>query len=378
MNVHRKNPSPKRLSKRVALSRVTLALAACLSLSAIPKASATDTPTVVDDPAYTHPQQLVEVASGRRLNLYCVGHGSPTVIFEAGMGDEAGTWGLVQPVVGTQTRACSYERAGLGFSDPADRPGTAANAVDDLHHLLAAANIAPPYVLVGHSYGGTVSRLYANLYPKEVAGMVLVDTQVEDWPTIFWQLDPDQTPWKTMWDELYAPDTITAAGQQCVDAARANGFEPGSELYGHCVPEPFPKFSKALNDAYAKVHVTSAFQSASLSEQAQVESTSADELRASRRWYGDMPLIVLHPVLPTIMPKNVPPDETQPHWTAETHALEAFNDQLAALSKKGEIRAVENTMHYIQLQQPEAVTKAVLDVVHQVDGANQKGVGAAP
>ncbi|MGF6494962.1 pimeloyl-ACP methyl ester carboxylesterase [Luteibacter sp. 621] len=372
------NPSHKRLARRLAPSLQALGLAASLWLSAPPAASATDTPTVVDDPAYTHPQQLVEVAPGRRLNLYCVGHGSPTVIFEAGMGDEAGTWGLVQPVVGTHTRACSYERAGLGFSDAADRPGTAANAVDDLHHLLAAAGIAPPYVLVGHSYGGTVSRLYANLYPKEVAGMVLVDTQVEDWPTIFWQIDPDQTAWKAMWDELYAPDTITAAGQKCVDAAKANGFEPGSELYGQCVPQPFPKFSRALNDAYAKVHVTAAFQATSLSEQAQMSAASADELRASRRWYGDMPLIVLHPVLPKIMPKNVPPDETQAHWERETHALEAFNDRLAALSKKGEIRTVEDTMHYIQLQQPEAVIKAVLDVVHQVNAPDPKAVGAAP
>lgn len=327
---------------------------------------------IIDSAAYTHAQRLVEVTPGRRLNLYCVGSGSPTVIFEAGMGVEAGTWGLVQPGIAERTRTCSYERAGLGFSDPADRPGTAANAVDDLHDLLAAANIKPPYVLVGHSYGGMIVRLYADLHPYDVVGMVLVDTAKEDWPEAYWKLDPEQHSWQATWDDVFSDHSMSVKqDQKCVDAAQAKALKKGSPLYDQCVPSAFPKYGKALNNAYAKVHESPAFQAASLSEEANIYAASADQVRAARRWYGDMPLIVLTEVYPTVMPKNVPPGETQAHWTAESRAQLSIDDQLAALSRRGEVRPIENTMHYIQLQQPEAVTKAVMDVLDEATKLNR-------
>jgi pimeloyl-ACP methyl ester carboxylesterase len=105
---------------------------------------------IIDDVVYTRPQQLVTIESNRRLNVYCTGAGSPTVIFDSGLGDGTRTWGLIQPAIAEHTRACSYDRAGLGFSDSPTRPGTSTNAVDDLHRLLHAAHVAPPYVLVGH------------------------------------------------------------------------------------------------------------------------------------------------------------------------------------------------------------------------------------
>jgi pimeloyl-ACP methyl ester carboxylesterase len=100
---------------------------------------------VIDDVAYEKPQRLVAIEHGRRLNIYCTGTGSPTVIFDSGLGGKTAVWGLVQPAVAEHTRACSYDRAGLGFSDPPDRPSTSANMVDDLHRLLRAAGIRPPF-----------------------------------------------------------------------------------------------------------------------------------------------------------------------------------------------------------------------------------------
>lgn len=362
--VHRTNAIGAVRSWFTATWHHAVGLAALCCLVSTPTGAATASNPVIDNPAYTHAQRLVEVAPGRRLNLHCVGSGSPTVIFEAGMGVEAGTWGLVQPGIAEHTRACSYERAGLGFSDPANRPGTAANAVDDLHHLLAAADVKPPYVLVGHSYGGMIVRLYADLHPKDVVGMVLVDTAKEDWPMAYWKLDPEQHSWQSLWDDVFSDHSMSVRGdQKCLEAARAKSLAKGSPLYDQCVPPAFPKYGDALNEAYAKVHVLPAFQAASLSEDANMYAASADQVRAARRWYGDMPLIVLTQVYPALMPKNVPPGETQAHWAAESRAQAALDDQLAALSRKGEVRPVENTMHYIQLQQPEAVTKAVLDVL---------------
>lgn len=375
--VHRTNAAGSARSWFTATRRHASGLAALCCLVSTPTMAADAGISVIDNPAYTHAQRLLEVEPGRRLNLYCVGSGSPTVIFEAGMGVEAGTWGLVQPGIAQHTRACSYERAGLGFSDPANRPGTAANAVDDLHRLLATAGVKPPYVLVGHSYGGMIVRLYADLHPKDVVGMVLVDTAKEDWPTAYWKLDPEQHAWQTLWDDVFSDHSMSVKqDQKCVDAARASALAKGSPLYDQCVPPAFPKYGKALNDAYAKLHVSPAFQAASLSEDANMYAASADQVRAARRWYGDMPLIVLTQVYPTVMPKNVPPGETQVHWTAESRAQLAIDDQLAALSRKGEVRPIENTMHYIQLQQPEAVTKAVLDVLG--DAAKQVDRGATP
>ena len=108
------------------------------------------------------------------------GSGSPTVIFEAGMGDISDVWGNVQPVIGRLAQTLSYDRAGLGQSDIPPRPRTCQDMVDDLSALLAGARIAPPYVLVGHSFSGLSVRLFASQRPNEVTGMVLVDCSHED------------------------------------------------------------------------------------------------------------------------------------------------------------------------------------------------------
>jgi pimeloyl-ACP methyl ester carboxylesterase len=163
-----------------AFSAIGLLCSLNTSTAAIPLATDKIT-AAIDDPAYTHAQRSVEIEPGRSLNLYCTGKGSPTVVFDSGGGGETVDWATVQPVIAGHTQACSYDRAGLGFSDPAKRTSDSANIVDDLHRLLTAAAIKPPYVLVGASYGGLNVRLYADTYPTDVAGMVLVDSTSEDW-----------------------------------------------------------------------------------------------------------------------------------------------------------------------------------------------------
>ncbi len=116
---------------------------------------------------------------GRSLNLYCSGSGSPTVVMDSGAGITGYNWNLVQSGVSRMTRACWYDRAGYGWSDPAPRTRTAADIAADLHKLLHAAGISPPYVLVGHSLGGFSVRVFAAQYSSEVAGMVLVDSADE-------------------------------------------------------------------------------------------------------------------------------------------------------------------------------------------------------
>jgi pimeloyl-ACP methyl ester carboxylesterase len=114
------------------------------------------------------------------LNIHCTGEGSPAVILESGLGIPAMGWDLVQPDVEKFTQVCSYDRAGYGWSDPGPLPRTSEQIAKELHALLQNAGVQPPYVMVGHSFGGVNVRVYNGLYGSEVAGMVLVDSSQED------------------------------------------------------------------------------------------------------------------------------------------------------------------------------------------------------
>lgn len=118
---------------------------------------------------------LVDIG-GRSLWLDCRGTGSPTVILESGMGGTVGTWDRVQPILAESTRVCTYDRANITPSDPADGPRTVQDSVDDLDALLTAAAVEAPYVMVGFSWGGIVTQLYAATSPDKIAGLVLVES----------------------------------------------------------------------------------------------------------------------------------------------------------------------------------------------------------
>ena len=113
---------------------------------------------------------------GYKLHLVQAGSGSPTIVFESGMGEDVNTWNDIQPQVAGFARTVSYERAGIGSSDHSPNPISIEQMSNDLHTLLHAARIAPPYVLVGHSLGGAIVQVFAHAYPS-VAGIVMVDPE---------------------------------------------------------------------------------------------------------------------------------------------------------------------------------------------------------
>jgi len=133
------------------------------------------------DEIYTRPGTLVP-ADGTRLNLYCMGSGSPAVVFDSGWEDWAPVWTIVQPEVAKWTRACSYDRAGAGFSDPGPLPRTSVRIADELRSALHNGGIKGPYILVGHAFGGDNVRTFAARHPGEVAGLVLVEADVTSSP----------------------------------------------------------------------------------------------------------------------------------------------------------------------------------------------------
>jgi pimeloyl-ACP methyl ester carboxylesterase len=127
------------------------------------------------------PGLLVDVGA-LRLHLHCAGSGTPAVVFDAAIGATSVSWTLVQPEVARVTRACTYDRAGLGWSEAGPMPRTAGRVAGELHALLQSANVPPPYILVGHSFGGLVIRIFAARHPQLVAGLVLVDpAHPEEW-----------------------------------------------------------------------------------------------------------------------------------------------------------------------------------------------------
>jgi pimeloyl-ACP methyl ester carboxylesterase len=126
------------------------------------------------------PGRLVGIGGRRSLFVHCVGAGGPTVVLEAGFGTDTVSWEDVQPQLGRTTRTCAYDRAGIGNSVALPGVHDARDEIDDLKRLVDNAHIAAPYVLVGHSYGGLLARLFARAHPAQVAGIVLVDAMGRD------------------------------------------------------------------------------------------------------------------------------------------------------------------------------------------------------
>ncbi len=317
----------------------------CLSISALATAQLAPARPLITDPVYTKPDQLVDVGGGRRLNLHCRGTGSPAVIFDSGLNDSAIAWALVQPAISKTNATCSYDRAGLGFSDAATRPGTAANDVDDLHKALEVAHIKPPYILAGHSAGGMAVRVFADRYRDEVVGMVIVDGSHEDQSSRMKAIAKPEV--QATWEDDRKDTT-------CTDAAKGGEIAKDSPVYKKCVGEPEWRFSQAINDASLEYSAKLKYQAAVASEYQNFYGASADQTRATRRDFGDMPIIVL-----THAPYPRYKTLTQQEQDQRTATWEQMHNEVAAMSTHGVNEIVPRAGHLINYDRPEIVIDAI-------------------
>lgn len=298
---------------------------------------------------YYAPHQLVTLPDGRKMNLFCLGKGSPTVVLDAGYGSGASTWAGIHGTLAETTRVCAYDRAGNEFSDPGPLPRTTAAIVDDERAMLKAAGIKGPYVLVGHSMAGLHVRLYAFKHPKEVAGAVLVDPS---------------NPYQMQRFTEVAPNLMAEGARRTVEQRRcgerliAGELKAGDADYATCFPPP----REGLPEAYRASLIarkTDPRRVANLfSEVDSMPGASSDELKAAQRSLGDIPWIVL---TATVTNRGGSPEE----GAGMTRVWNQMHDEATALSSKGQHRQVE-AAHYIWFTQPQAVIDAVNEVVAAV------------
>src|SRR5688572_8846736 len=171
--------SRERIGMRRWTKRILVGLLCFLILAAGAGASYQWLATRTELAATPPPGQLVDVG-GHRLHLWCTGAGAPAVILESGLGGSSAGWGFVQPPIARFTRVCSYDRAGMGYSDPGPSPRTARRISDELATLIDRSRMDGPVVLVAASLGGLNVRVFASDHTDRVAGLVLVDASHED------------------------------------------------------------------------------------------------------------------------------------------------------------------------------------------------------
>jgi pimeloyl-ACP methyl ester carboxylesterase len=298
---------------------------------------------------------------GFRLHLECAGHGRPTVVFDAALAGSSLSWTYVLPAVAEFTRACAYDRAGFGQSDRGPLPRTAGRLADELHTLLLKSGEPPPYVLVGHSYGGLVTRIFAARYPAVTAALVLVDpAHPEDWvapaPKEQARIDRGvalcrQGLWACRLG--VAPVVSVLVGAGAIGAARAvvNAFTRGGLGGGDTdwLLAPLWKLPPDVRRRLRAYWTRTGFFEALGSQIASMPTSAAETLEASTGGYGDLPLV-------TISLSN--PD---------AHRVRR-QDALAGQSTQGRHVVATNSGHWIPLDEPGTVVAEIRRTVGLVRG----------
>ncbi len=293
--------------------------------------------SLMDALRYPPPGKMVDVG-GYRLHLYRMGKrhvaGTPTVLLEAGHGSTSLDWCIVQPEIAKYTLVYAYDRAGYGWSETGPLPRTSQQIVEELHRLLLNAAIAGPYVLVGHSFGGSIVCQYAATYPDEVAGLVLVDPLPEGY---VFSLTPRMRQRAKRLMKLFAVARILAL----FGVVR---LLMTTRLY------PLPQGYTPTARAIVKAHRSQTRYLAAVN--AETAAAWREPVRGQRS-YGELPLVVLTA------------DTVADFTSQEAQQWRAFHQSLANSSSRGRLEVVKGSGHYMVLERPEAVVHAACSLLTQ-------------
>jgi pimeloyl-ACP methyl ester carboxylesterase len=316
-----------------------------------------------EDIVYAHPGQLVDVG-GFRLNLYCMGSGSPTVVFDSGWGDWAPAWSKVQPEIAKWTRACSYDRAGTGFSDPGPMPRTSVHIAEELRTALHHAGIGGPYILVGSAFGGDNVRTFADLYMDEVAGLVLVDADSIDVEPAAMR-EEEHRRQAGIPKDMRDCRNLIAEHKPLPKVSSRPGRPPqtcAQQFFFRGLPEA--EWSPELNAKLLEVAQTKVAMYDSYSSE--MEQTPADEiyLQQHRRSFGSRPIRVLTSGNHAVGHLERKPPDTPEHVKYEQETTLAQARWLELSFNAKQIFA-HNSSEYIQFDEPETLINAVREVYDQ-------------
>lgn len=311
-----------RRARRI-LGGIVLAIAIAALSGAVYQAVATRKDLGANPP----PGTLVDVG-GYRLHIWCTGFGEPTVILDTGLGGTAFDWGYVQPGVSELTQVCSYDRAGMGYSDEGPRPRTSRQIARELVALLDESGIRGQVVLVGASFGGWNMRLFANANEGRVAGLVLVDARHEANGERFAAAGISEIPPSVALVARLAPFAAYTG------IARLVGFSPG--------PTPEVLAPSVREFARATRLRSSAFTAAA--DELKWGGESAKQVQSTRRVL-DVPMVVVSAGR-----------RRSPH---EAEILDSLQRDQVLLSKRSCQVTAERSGHGISLAQPEIVVDAI-------------------
>jgi pimeloyl-ACP methyl ester carboxylesterase len=308
--------------------------------------------------AIAPPGRLVDVG-GFRLHIHCSGDGSPSIVLDAALGGSSLSWSLVQPELAKVSRVCSYDRAGFGWSEAGPMPRTAGRIADELRTLLERGGVPPPYLLVGHSFGGLVTLIFAKRFCRDTAGLVLVDpAHAEDWV----KPAPKEEVQIARGVRLCRYGAITARlGLARVVAALvglgqltlARGLvivtsRGALSRQDEAILAPVWKLPPEVRPVLTQFWTKPQFFEALGSQIGSISVSAGQVMEAASNGFGDLPLI-------TISSTN-PGDYRLRQQTA-----------MAKLSTRGRHIMASNSGHWVPLDQPQVVIDAVKDVLRDRD-----------
>ena len=272
------------------------------------------------------PGSLVEL-NGRKVHVLCAGEGSPTVILEAGLPGSSLTWMSVFSEIAELTRVCAYDRPGYGWSQPTTSPRTAETIVQELRVLLQSTDTQPPYILVGHSFGGLLMQLYATRFPNEFTGMVLVDSS-----------HPDQAH-RTL--DLQEIDTISFAMKTLGPIGIVRLLFP--------VPAGNPESRDvSVREQERELLMTSRTLRTATREMSGLRE-SLRQVTESTVDLGSKPLVVLS------------------EGRRRAESWQALQEDLSRMSTNSEWQVVDGAGHFVQHDQPDVVVDAVRRVIEKLE-----------
>jgi pimeloyl-ACP methyl ester carboxylesterase len=278
--------------------------------------------------------------NGHRMHINCTGSGSPTIVLESGLGNDALIWGWVQPVLSSTTRVCSYDRAGLGWSDPLPVPRDADHVATELHELLLQAKVTGPIVLMGHSIAGIYMRDYATRYPENLAGLVFLDgtTPLEDEnPVVKDAMSKMPPPWAL---ELLGKSAMSLGVPRLLGmcSQSTKGFDAQAAKL------------QAEDTCYARV-------STILAEMNNLNRSGQETVHTGP--YGALPILIF---------SNDPARMAAATSTEMANVSTRMQEDLKKLSTRSRRIIAKGSSHYIQIDRAELIEKEVQLFIGQIRG----------